>query len=50
MAKKATTLSIEEAVADDFQVYCHDRGLNMSRQVEMFMERQLELAEKDRAR
>jgi hypothetical protein len=50
MTKKAVTLSLEDSVADQFQEYCHQHGLNMSRQVELFMERQLELAEKDRQR
>jgi hypothetical protein len=50
MAKKAVTLSIEDSVYDTYQELCQATGLNMSRQVELFMEKQLEVAEKDRQR
>jgi antitoxin component of RelBE/YafQ-DinJ toxin-antitoxin module len=39
--KKAVTFSIDNKIADTFQTYCQLAGLNMSRQVEMFMEKQL---------
>ena len=31
------TFSIQEEVFDKFSTYCKDRGMNMSKQVEIFM-------------
>jgi len=41
--KKKVTLSIDEKIYNKFQSYCEERGLILSRQVEFFMKKELEV-------
>ncbi|MFH1376287.1 MAG: hypothetical protein ABIH25_01500 [Candidatus Woesearchaeota archaeon] len=41
--KKKVTLSIYKKIYNEFQTYCGERGLILSRQVEFFMKKELEV-------
>jgi len=41
MVKKIISLSIEEKIYNDYKKLCERKGLILSRQVEMFMEKEL---------
>ncbi len=40
--KKKVTLSLENTIYENFQKYCEDKGLMLSRQIELFMKKELE--------
>lgn len=41
MAKKKVTLSVESKIYDDFQRYCEDEGLLLSKRIEIYMKNAL---------
>jgi hypothetical protein len=42
VGKKTVALSIEEAVYNKYKLYCDEKGIILSRQVENFMKKELE--------
>jgi len=42
MGKKKVTLSIDEKVYKDFQKYCTDRDIMLSKRIERIMKKQME--------
>jgi len=43
--KKKVTLSIDKKIYNECHTYCGERGLILSRQVEFFMKKELEVIE-----
>jgi len=42
VAKKTVSLSIEEEVYEKYRKHCEEKGIILSKQVEMFMKKELE--------
>ena len=42
MGKKTVSLSIDEEVYEKYRKYCEERGIILSKQVELFMQKELE--------
>lgn len=48
MAKKKVTLSIDAVVYDDYTRYCDENGFIISKKVELFMKKEVEVGRKDK--
>ena len=42
MGRKTVSLSVDEKIYDEYKKYCDERGIILSKQVEMFMKKELE--------
>ena len=42
MARKTVSLSVDEKIYNEYKKYCDERGIILSKQVEMFMKKELE--------
>jgi len=45
MVQKNVTLSLDEDLYEKYQRYCKDKGLALSRSIELFMENKMEQSE-----
>lgn len=45
MAKKTISLSVDQKVYDTYNNFCKERGIIISKQVELFMKKELEKKE-----
>ena len=48
MSTKNVTLSVNSELYDEYKKYCKDKGLMMSRQFEIVMEKQMKEAHKNK--